>query len=129
MALIDRYIGKYESAKSAADYIDASGIIKSANKLKSELEEFSNLSKDVKNAGSDLTPETFFVDNLDCSGMVETVSKVITESYSLMTGNVDEIIAAAEKLYNDKQEEYNQSARYRDQQEENRRAAMNSGSN
>ena len=46
-----------------------------------------------------------------------------------MLGNLDEIIASAESVYNAKQEEYNQSARYRDQQEANRRAAMNSHSN
>ncbi|MBQ8534093.1 MAG: hypothetical protein IJ463_00220 [Bacilli bacterium] len=129
MALTERYIGRYVSAESASNYIDAKGIIESANSIKTELEEFSNFAGDVKTAGSDLTPKTLCIDGLDCSPLVEDVATLITEKYTTMIGNLDSIIAAAEKVYNTKQDEYNQSARYRDQQEANRRAAMNSRSN
>ena len=129
MALKERYIGKYVNADSAINYIDAAGIIKSANNIKDELEEYSNLSKDVKTAGSELNAETLYIDGFECTPLVDEVSDSITTSYTSMIGSLDEIIAAAEKVYNDKQEEYNQSARYRDQQEINRRAAMQSGSN
>ena len=44
MALLEKYRGTYETAQSAANYIDADGIIKNANKIKAELEEFNNLS-------------------------------------------------------------------------------------
>ena len=84
---------------------------------------------DVRIAGSDLTPSTLCIDGLDCSPLVDEVSNLIKDKYTTMLGNLDEIIASAESVYNAKQEEYNQSARYRDQQEANRRAAMNSHSN
>lgn len=129
MALKERYFGKYVDADSAINYIDAPGIIKSANNIKDELEEFSNLSKDVKTAGSELNAETLYIDGFECTPLVDEVSNSITTSYTSMIGSLDEIIAAAEKVYNEKQEEYNQSARYRDQQEINRRAAMQSSSN
>ena len=129
MGLIDRYIGRYVSAESASNFIDAKGIIESANNIKTELEEFSNLSGDVKTAGSDLTPSTLCIDGLDCSPLVEEVAALIADKYTTMLGNLDEIIAAAEQVYNSKQEEYNQSAKYRDQQEANRRAAMAARSN
>ena len=129
MGLTERYIGRYVSADSASNYIDARGLIESANNIKTELEEFSNLSGDVRIAGSDLTPSTLCIDGLDCSPLVDEVSNLIKDKYTTMLGNLDEIIASAESVYNAKQEEYNQSARYRDQQEANRRAAMNSHSN
>ena len=129
MALTERYIGRYVSADSASSYIDAKGIIEGANNIKKELEEFSNLSGDVRNAGSDLTPNTLCIDGLDCSPLVDEVATLIKDRYTTMLGNLDEIIAAAERAYNAKQEEYNQSARYRDQQEANRRAAMSSYGN
>lgn len=129
MGLTERYIGRYVSAESASNYIDAKGIIEGANNIKAELEEFSNLSGDVRTAGSDLTPSTLYIDGLDCSPLVDEVATLITDKYTTMLGNLDEIIAAAEQVYNAKQEEYNQSARYRDQQEANRRAAMASRSN
>ena len=94
-----------------------------------ELEEFSNLSSDVKNAGSDLNSSTLCIDGLDCSPLVEDVATLITTQYTSMLGNLDQIIAAAENVYNSKQDEYNQIARYRDQQEANRRAAMRASSN
>lgn len=129
MGLTERYIGRYVSADSASNYIDAKGIIESANNIKTELEEFSNLAGDVKTAGSDLTPKTLCIDGLDCSPLVEDVATLITDRYTTMLGNLDAIIAAAEQIYNAKQDEYNQSARYRDQQEANRRAAMASRGN
>jgi hypothetical protein len=129
MALTERYIGRYVSADSASNYIDAKGIIEGANNIKKELEEFSNLSGDVRTAGSDLTPNTLCIDGLDCSPLVDEVATLIKDKYTTMLGNLDEIIAAAERTYNAKQEEYNQSARYRDQQEANRRAAMSSSGN
>ena len=61
MGLTERYIGRYVSADSASNYIDAKGIIESANNIKTELEEFSNLSGDVRIAGSDLTPSTLWI--------------------------------------------------------------------
>lgn len=129
MALLEKYRGTYETAQSAANYIDADGIIKNANKIKAELEEFNNLSTDVKTAGSDLNADTMYIDGLDCTGMVDKVATGITNSYTSMVANLDEIIAVAEKIYNAKQEEYNQTARYRDQQEKERRAAESSGTN
>lgn len=129
MGLLERYIGRYVSADSASNYIDANGIISSANNIKTELEEFSNLAGDVKTAGSDLTPKTFYIDGSDFSPLVDDVASLITEKYTSMLGNLDAIIAAAEQVYNAKQAEYNQSARYRDQQEANRRAAMASRGN
>ena len=129
MGLRERYIGTYVSAESASNYIDAQGIINSANNIKTELEEFSNLSSDVKNAGSDLNLSTLCIDGKDCSPLVEDVATLITTQYTSMLGNLDQIIAAAENVYNSKQDEYNQIARYRDQQEANRRAAMRASSN
>lgn len=129
MALTERYIGRYVSAESASNFIDAKGIMECANNIKGELEEFSNLASDVKTAGSDLTPKTLCIDGLDCSPLIEEVAALIIEKYTTMLGNLDAIIAAAEQVYNAKQEEYNQIARYRDQQEANRRAAMRSRRN
>ena len=55
MGLRERYIGKYVSAESASNYIDANGIISAANGITSELEEFSHLLIDdyLKVLGSD----------------------------------------------------------------------------
>lgn len=110
MALKERYYGQYKVADSAATYIDANGIISAANAIKSELEEFSNLSGDVRTAGSDLTPQTLYCDGADMSGVVDEVATVITEKYNSMLGNLDSIIAAAEQVYNEKQDQLNQAA-------------------
>ena len=123
MGLTEKYRGEYVTAKSAADYIDAKGIMESANKIKKELEDFSAFSAAVTTAGSQLNVNTLSVDGLDCSEMVDYVSQVISNSYTAMLGHLDEVIAAAEKAYNEKQDEYNQDARYRDQQEKEKRAA------
>ena len=129
MALMERYIGTYVSAESAANYIDAQGIINAANSIKTELDEFSNLSADVKKAGSDLNPNTLLFDGEDFSPVVDDIAASITQNYTSMVANLDQIITAAESVYNSKQEELNQIARYRDLQEINRRAAMRSSGN
>ena len=129
MALMERYIGTYFSAESAASYIDAQGIINAANSIKTELDEFSNLSEDVKKAGSDLNPNTLLFDGEDFSPVVDDIAASITQNYTSMVANLDQIITAAEGVYNSKQEELNQIARYRDLQEINRRAAMRSSGN
>lgn len=123
MGLTERYIGRYVSADPASNYIDAKGIIDAANKIKSELEEFSNLSSDVRTAGTDLNANTLSVDGSDFSPIVDEVATMITTQYTTMLGNLDSIIAAAESTYNAKQEQYNETARYQDQLEADRRAA------
>lgn len=129
MGLTERYVGTYVSAESAAGYIDAKGIIDGANKIKRELEELPELARDVKNAGSGLTPDTMFIEGLDCTAMVDAVFNIVSNSYTAMLGNLDEVIAAAEKVYNEKQEQYNQDARRRNQAEADRRAAESSKEN
>ena len=54
MGLTARYIGRYVSAESASNYIDANGIINSANNIKTELEEFSNLDYNYKEGKIDV---------------------------------------------------------------------------
>lgn len=127
MGLTERYIGRYISAESAANFIDAQGIIQGANSIIQGLEEFSNLSGDVRTAASDLTPSTLCIDGVDCSQSVDEVANLIKESHSIMVGSLNEIIAKAESVYNAKQDEYNQSARIRDQEEINRINALNAG--
>lgn len=129
MALLDRYIGRYVKAESASNYIDAKGIIKYANTIKTNMEDFSLLSNDVKSAGSELTPSTLFVDDEDFSDDVEDLGNDIATVNTNIIGYLDSIIAAAENAYNKKQEELNSIARARDIAETNRRAAMNSRSN
>ncbi|MBQ8534095.1 MAG: hypothetical protein IJ463_00235 [Bacilli bacterium] len=129
MALLDRYIGRYVKAESASNYIDAKGIIKYANTIKTNMEDFSLLSNDVKSAGSELTPSTLFVDGEDFSDDVEELGNDIASVNTNIIGDLDSVIAAAENAYNKKQEELNSIARARDIAEANRRAAMNSRSN
>jgi hypothetical protein len=129
MALLDRYIGRYVKAESASNYIDAKGIIKYAKAIKTNMEDFSLLSKDVKSAGSELTPSTLFVDGDDFSDDVEELGNDIASVNTSIIGDLDAVIAAAENAYNKKQEELNSIARSRDIAEANRRAAMNSKSN
>lgn len=129
MALLDRYIGRYVKAESASNYIDAKGIIKYANTIKTNMEDFSLLSNDVKSAGSELTPSTLFVDGEDFSDDVEELGNDIATVNTNIIGDLDSVIAAAENAYNKKQEELNSIARARDIAEANRRAAMNSRSN
>jgi hypothetical protein len=90
MALTERYIGRYVSAESASNYIDAKGIIESANSIKTELEEFANFAGDVKTAGSDLTPKTLCIDGLDCSPLVEDVATLF--QYAIKNETFLEII-------------------------------------
>ncbi len=129
MALRERYIGTYVSAESAANYIDAQGIMKAADDIKTELEDFYAFSDGVKNAGSELTPATLYVDGLDYSPKVEELAGVIVTKYETMVGNLDSIKTAAEKAYNEKQDQLNEDARARDQAEISRRAAMRSSGN
>lgn len=129
MALLDRYIGRYVKAESASNYIDAKGIIKYANAIKTNMEDFSLLSNDVKSAGSELTPSTLFVDDEDFSDDVEELGNDIASVNTNIISYLDSIIAAAENVYNKKQEELNSIARTRDIAEANRRDAMNSKSN
>lgn len=129
MALTERYYGQYVTAESAAVYIDANGIISAADAIKSELEEFSNLSGDVRTAGSDLTPQTLYCDGADMSGVVEDVAAVITEKYNSMISDLESIKTTAEQLYNKKQDLLNQEARQRDIELRNYYESLSSKSN
>ena len=129
MALTERYIGVYVSAESAANYVDAKGIMKAADEIKTELEEFNNFSSDVRTAGSELNPATLYVDGLDYSQKVEELAAIIVEKYTTMIANLDSIKQAAEKAYNEKQNQLNEDARARDQAEISRVAAMKTRGN
>ena len=129
MALTERYIGVYVSAESAANYVDAKGIMKAADEIKTELEEFNNFSSDVRTAGSELNPATLYVDGLDYSQKVEELAAIIVEKYKTMIDNLDSIKQAAEKAYNEKQNQLNEDAIARDQAEISRVAAMKTSGN
>lgn len=131
MGLRERYIGTYVSAESASNYIDANGIISAANSIISELEEFSNLANDVSNAGADLNASNLSIDGSDFSPKVEELVTAIRTQHGTMTGDLEGIIAKAESVYNDKQDQLNADAKARDEAaaEAARIAAMKSRSN
>lgn len=131
MGLRERYIGTYVSAESASNYIDANGIISAANSIISELEEFSNLANDVSNAGADLNASNLSIDGSDFSPKVEELVTAIKTQHGNMTGDLEGIIAKAESVYNDKQDQLNADAKARDEAaaEAARIASMKSRSN
>lgn len=129
MGLTARYIGRYVSAESAANYIDAAGITSAANDIITELGEFNNLASDVEKAGGELNVETLSIDGTDFSPKVEELSTAIKQQYNSMVEQLETIITAAETAYNDKQDELNADARARDAAEAARIAAMKSRSN
>lgn len=129
MGLTARYIGRYVSAESASNYIDAAGITSAANDIIAELGEFNNLASDVEKAGGELNVETLSIDGTDFSPKVEELATAIGQQYNSMVGQLEQIITAAETAYNNKQDALNADARARDAAEAARIAAMKSRSN
>lgn len=114
MGLLEVWRGTYVTAKSASTYIDAENIISDANKIKHQLEELTNLARNVKNTGSELTPEVL---SFDGTSMVETVDftvQFVENNKVTQDGYLDEIIQNATNLYNEKQNEFNEQAQRED---------------
>ena len=118
MGLLSVWHGKYVTARCARDYIDAEGIIKDANSLKSQLNEIDELLRSFNNSASELTREVLLVDDKDMSGSVEYTAQFIFDNKMSQCYFLDDIIQKATAIYNEKQEEYNRIA-----QSEERRIA------
>lgn len=115
MSLMAQWSGNYVTAESARNYIEAESIISDANKIKSELEEINNLVRDVKKSGSELTRQVLLIDDKDMSGNIDYTTQFISDTKSNQDALLNEIIARATSLYNEKQEELNRKAQYEEQ--------------
>ncbi len=116
MGLLDPYVGRYVSAESASNYIDARTIISGCNSAISEASYFNTIATKISTTTAVLDVKTLSVDNLTVQGNSDECCNNIISIQNNIIEICDSIITSAEAAYNRIQEQLNQEAYQKDQE-------------
>lgn len=117
MSLLQPYIGRFVSARSASEKLDSETIMAGCDAVDSEAEVITSIEKEVNSSGSIITPEVLSIGEKTilptleevCTGINNTKTNILT-----VTANIRQQVEA---VYNQIQSELNDEASKKDQAE------------
>lgn len=115
MSLLQPYSGRFVSAKSASDKIDAATIIAGCDSVDSEASEILSIGSKVNSAGSSITADALSFGGVTVAGDLGLCCDGIAATYANILGNTSQIRSTAMEAYNRIQTEYNEEARAKDE--------------
>lgn len=117
MALLQPYRGRFVSARSASEKIDAEAIIAGCYAVDSEASMISTIESEVNSSGSMITPEVLAIGEKNILATLEEVCTGISNAQMNIQTVTANIRQQAEAIYNQMQSELNEEASRRDQAE------------
>lgn len=114
MALLGVYKGRYVSAKSASEEIDALSIIKGCEAVDSCANHIDFLSDSISVAGSEISADSLLIDDKTIDGSLNECCDSINAVYDNILSVTAQIRERVESIYNSLQEKYNDEARRKD---------------
>lgn len=128
MSLLQPYSGKFVSAKSASEKLDAEAIIAGCDAVDSEAETITAIEREVNSSGNMITADVLSIGGKTILPTLEATCTGITNNKAAIIAKTAEIRQQAEAVYNQIQSELNDEASRKDQEQEaayNRQLAEN----
>lgn len=114
MGLMQPYVGRFVSAKSASDKIDAEAIMAGCDAVDSEASAISGIASKVTSAANDITAEALSFDGVTVAGSAGECTSGIVASQGNIKSMTAQIKSLAMSYYNKFQNEYNEEAMAKD---------------
>jgi len=115
MDLLQPYVGKHCTAKSASNDIDIDAILAACDEIDSSISELGTIAGNVSSTSSYFGVDSLSVDGATMLDSVDTCSQSINTSQSDVLNMTSSIRQAAVERYNQIQQQYNDSAKATDE--------------
>lgn len=117
MNILQPYKGRYVSAEYASKDLDINAILDGCASVESEARNISNINNKVSDYGNSITPQALSIDGITVENNLVECCEGINNVESYIISAVDSIKAAAIDAYNKIQSQYNEKAKYEDEQQ------------
>lgn len=114
MEILEPYIGKYVSAKSASDDIDITSIISGCNIAISASSGFKTIGQKYEEAAKICDSKALSVDSFSMEESILSDGELISSYQQLITSLMQTIIDNSISAYNNLQQKYNDAAEAKD---------------
>ena len=116
MGLLGQYIGTFHSAKSASDDIDVDAIISACDEVDTRSTELSSISSNFNGCRVGLTKDNLSINGQSYEGNLDNCCDRLVKTEEYIISTTAEIRSAAEQVYNQLQQQYNEEAEAIDRQ-------------
>ena len=114
MGLLQPYIGRYVSAPSASEVLDAQAVFDGCDAVEREILKITGYAARMKVTAGNIDSDALSIDGETIGPITETYYAYLTERESAIETSVEEIRTMVEQQYNRIQQDYNETAQRQD---------------
>ena len=114
MGLLQPYIGRYVSAPSASEVLDAQAVFDGCDAVETQIYGITGYASQMKTYAGKIDSDALLIDRATIEPITESYYAYLTERESAIETSVEEIRTMVEQQYNRIQQDYNETAQRQD---------------